>query len=204
MPIIYCQNYTPVSDSIAEISAQEHQLGLTLLTQGLKNIYDISLSVRDLDKYLKRTDSGKPFLSLWPHIHFNISHCSGLAACVFDSRPVGLDVEMPGYFPEVLIDRALCPREKQYLDQPGISQSLLEEWFFRFWTLKEAYVKKTGTGVDVPLKDFSFTFTREQTGYSVTCSDSRVFCYQTILKSRHILSVCHEDSTRDIRLNICP
>ena len=37
MPIIYCQNYTPVSDSIAEISAQEHQLGhkaLSIRTSG--------------------------------------------------------------------------------------------------------------------------------------------------------------------------
>jgi len=194
MPTIYYHHYTPVSFSIPEICVQEHTLGRTLLLRGLSELYGIHLTETELEAELLAGKNGKPYLPAFPKIHFNISHCDGLAACAFDSDPVGIDVEMPGYFPEILIKKALAPEEKLFLQSAGSTEELRQEWFFRFWTLKEAYVKQTGTGVDVPLTDFSFTFHKSEKDWTVRCSDPRIYCFQRKLSSGHILSLCYENN----------
>ena len=200
MPDIYYQHYTPVSAAIPDICAQEHALGRRLLLLGLSGLYGIHLSENELNQELKAAKNGKPWRPAFPGIHFNISHCDGLAVCAFDNTPVGVDVEMPGYFPEILIKKALAPEEKLLLESAGSIQELRQEWFFRFWTLKEAYVKQTGTGVDVPLTDFTFTFRKSEEGFAVLCSDSRICCFQKKLAGGHILSLCYEGNHKAITL----
>ncbi len=38
-------------------------------------------------------EHGKPSLLEYPHIHFNLSHCSTAVACAVSSRPIGIDIE---------------------------------------------------------------------------------------------------------------
>lgn len=76
--------------------------------------------------------------------------------------PIGIDAEFPGYYPDVLVDRALSESEKDFLQSHNADLSENREWFYRLWTLKEAYVKKYGIGVDTDLTDFSFTFSNVQ------------------------------------------
>ncbi len=158
---IYCQSYTPLTDSPPQIRAQEHALGRSLLRYGLQNLYGITLSSSALEEELGVTDTGKPFLKNYPDISFNISHCDRLAACAFAPYPVGVDVELPGYFAEILEKRILSEEEEIFLARVGAATEKRREWFFRFWTLKEAYVKMTGTGMDVPVKEISFSFLPE-------------------------------------------
>ena len=113
-------------------------------------------------------------------------------ACAFHDSPIGIDAELPGYFADVLIDKVLSASEKEFLESQGSSLTLRREWFYRFWTLKEAYVKMTGSGVDTDLKAFSFSFTAEDSPdkYMITCSDPDVFCFQKILRTGQIISMC--------------
>ncbi len=162
MITVYYSHYVPVSDSIPEVSAQEHALGRALLLHGLRELYGLCLAPEQLDSRLAAGTCGKPYLADRPGIQFNITHCDGLAACAFGDRPVGIDAELPGYFAEVLISRALSAGERELLAAAAArGESLRREWFFRLWTLKEAYVKMTGTGVDVPLREISFSFLPE-------------------------------------------
>lgn len=158
MPIIYYTYYTPVSNSIPTICDQEHDLGRKLLRNGLKRFYDIQLTSSELLSCIKIDQNGKPYLKDYPEIHFNISHCNELVVCVFHNASIGVDAELPGPFVKVLINKVLSEEEKKALQNKGITPQLEQEWFYRFWTLKEAYVKNSGTGLDVILTDFSFSF----------------------------------------------
>ena len=59
-----------------------------LLMEGLEKEYGISEP-----PVLAFGPHGKPFLRDYPHIHFNLSHCSRAALCVVGDAPVGCDVE---------------------------------------------------------------------------------------------------------------
>ena len=192
MPTIYYTYYTPVSSKILEVAAQEGQLGLRLLSRGLEELYGIHISADDINRHLTREEHGKPRLTDDPNIHFNITHCPGLVACAFHSGPVGVDAELPGYFPPILIKRALSESEKAILTANGTTPELEQEWFYRLWTLKEAYVKKTGQGVDTDLTAFSFSFQGSGENMEVSCSDTSVSCYQVQMEQGHILSLCRD------------
>ena len=221
MPHIYYTCYTPISASIADISQQEHLLGRQLLLRGLNDLLS-SLS-SDSQVYssapavlpaIALTATGKPYLPDFPNVHFNITHCDGLVACAFDHHEIGLDAELPGYFPEVLIGRALSDEEKHCLITAGSDECLRQECFYRFWTLKEAYVKKSGIGVDTDLKAFSFSpegvaeasaLSRKtaETIFRIPCSDPSVLCYQSRLPYVPILSVCADKTAGEPILHPC-
>ena len=203
MPVIYYSYYTPVSDSVSAISSQEHQLGHQLLIQGLHDLFHLSFTDEDLLLALKTDTNGKPYLLDHPDIHFNITHCDRLAACAFHTGPIGIDAELPGYFPDVLVSHALSKEEKDLLMSHSSNLPENREWFYRLWTLKEAYVKKYGIGVDTDLKDFSFTFSDTKDALSVSCSDPSVICHQTTLNHGHILSVCYEGPKTFVKLVSC-
>lgn len=200
MPVIYYAYYTPVSDRIPDISAQEHALGRRLLRLGLNELFGYSLPADHPDLPLETDANGKPYLPDRPDICFNISHCHGLAVCAFNTRPVGVDAELPGYFAEILISRALSDSEKSFLQEAGTTPALRQEWFYRLWTLKEAYVKRSGCGVDINLTKFSFSFTIERKEMHVRCSDSLVTCYQEQLPGGHIISLCYSGTETSVTL----
>ncbi len=203
MPTIYYAYYTPASDSISAVSSQEHNLGHALLIRGLQELFQLSFSPEELEQVLKADVNGKPYLPGHPEICFNITHCDQLAACVFHDHPVGIDAEFPGYYPDVLVNRALSKPEKDLLQSHNADLSENREWFYRLWTLKEAYVKKIGIGVDTDLTDFSFSFSGGENVSSVTCSDPDILCYQTKLNHGHILSICYEGPDPSVKLVFC-
>ena len=201
MPAIYYTYYEPIPGPAVANNRLEHALGRNLLRNGLEDLYHIRVSIDDLDAMLSEDDNGKPYLPDHRDIFFNITHCSSLVACAFDEAPIGIDAEKSGYFPEVLIKRALSDNEQNYLLSCSIDEAARQETFWRFWTLKEAYVKRSGIGVDTDLTAFSFMLDQPCQSTSplchdshimlpVHCSDPYVSCYQTMLERGHIVSLC--------------
>lgn len=186
MPVIYCTYYEPDGLSIPEAAALEHRLGRALLAMGLREQYGLSYSPQELEAALTVIEDHKPFLTERPDIFFSITHCSGFAACAFSSSPVGIDAEKCGYFAEVLINKTLTESEKFILTEKAASPEIRQEWFWRLWTLKEAYVKCQGTGISVDLRSFSFSFNADP-----VCSDPSVNSFQKKTESGHIVSVCY-------------
>ena len=90
-------------------------------------------------------------------LEFNLAHTRGLVACaVALGRDVGVDVEWLGRRGRTLeiAERYFSPSEVRDLRAtPGPDR---KERFFRYWTLKEAYVKARGEGLRLPLRRFSF------------------------------------------------
>ena len=92
-----------------------------------------------------------------PGLSFNLSHTSGLIVClVAVEREIGVDVEDTSRISlsEIdIADRYFSPSEVAELRSlPAEAQS---DRFFDYWTLKEAYIKARGLGLQLPLDQFS-------------------------------------------------
>jgi 4'-phosphopantetheinyl transferase len=71
------------------------------------------------------------------------------------------------------------------------------ERFFRYWTLKESYIKATGKGLSVPLEQFSFCLARAGSiGLSfhqgLRDDPRRWCCWLLQPASTHLVAVCTE------------
>jgi 4'-phosphopantetheinyl transferase len=89
-------------------------------------------------------------------LRFNISHTRGLVTCAVAYRDVGVDVESADRAVDLdLADTVFAPEEALVLK--SAPPALQRDLFFRLWTLKEAFIKATGEGLNRPLGSFSFT-----------------------------------------------
>lgn len=118
-------------------------LAYQLLKQGLREEYGITDN--PLFEY---SEHGKPSIVGHPEIHFNLSHCKHAAVCAISDRPVGIDVESIREFKESLARYTMNDAELQVI----ASAPHPAEAFIRFWTMKEATLKLTGTGITSDLK----------------------------------------------------
>ena len=88
-------------------------------------------------------EHGKPFLTHYPNIHFNLSHCKNGIAVVVDFAPVGIDIESFRKDNVALLRKTMNPAEAEWI---STSPDPVET-FTQFWTKKEAVVKLRGTGI---------------------------------------------------------
>lgn len=191
MPAIYYRFYETTSDSPKEIHDLEHKIGLDLLQLGLYQFFHLSIPEKELKFILSKGEHGKPYLHGYPHIHFNLTHCKNMVACAFDTKPVGIDCELPRKYLDSVIKKTFSNQEKCFFEKAANSNEEKQNWFFRFWTLKEAYVKMTGTGITVPLDHISFSFSGDAETYKIQCFDPEVTSFQYTFDSGHVLSLCH-------------
>lgn len=101
---------------------------------------------------LSRTESGKPYFTDFPEIHFNLSHCDGMAVCLVSKYECGVDVEQCRTLRPRVVERVFTPEEQQILQASDNPDFL----FTRIWTLKEAYVKAIGKGIAYPMNTLNF------------------------------------------------
>ncbi|MEO6053489.1 MAG: 4'-phosphopantetheinyl transferase superfamily protein [Chthoniobacterales bacterium] len=99
---------------------------------------------------LSITDTGKPFVAQTP-ISFNLSHSENFTLIVITAdEPVGVDIEPLNRGKELLTCTAefLHPDEQALLEKDDIDKS---RFLIRTWCAKEAYLKATGTGLNIIL-----------------------------------------------------
>ena len=109
---------------------------------------------------------GRPFISAPAFaraVYFSLSHTEGCVACaVSNCEAVGIDVERIQERRSLLtIARSnFSPEEIEALRV--LPPSDLVDRFFDYWTLKEAYLKARGTGLNFPLNQFSILISSGQ------------------------------------------
>ena len=149
------ENQTLYDRIYGEISAQRRQkvdslryqkdqrLSLAagyLLEQGLKELgvgeYEIGYG-----------PFGKPYLKNVPDLHFSLSHSGHYAVCVFDHRPVGVDIEQLRPVSGALLQKVCTERERRFLNAQ--SPEKVPEIFCRLWTAKESFMKLEGRGLQI-------------------------------------------------------
>jgi 4'-phosphopantetheinyl transferase len=138
---------------------------------------------------------GKPRID--PHIHcgelpFNLSHTKGLvAAAVAAYGTVGVDVEQidPVKAKFAIVEEYFAPAEVRMLKAVPEADRTLS--FFHLWTLKEAYIKAIGTGLNTPLNSFAFRFQPTRVEFDSATVGPAVNWQFAILPTtdKHVLSV---------------
>lgn len=143
---------------------------------------------------------GKPQVSpeqKLPDLQFNISHTRGLVAVAITwEAEVGIDVEVIKSFPDQqdIADRYFAASEVELL----LKTPLLERprAFARLWTLKEAYLKATGLGLNAQLETFAFQLEPLHVVFGPEISD-RPEMWQfvsALVTSQHVLSIAVRQS----------
>lgn len=140
---------------------------------------------------------GKPRVTQEAGPQFNLSHCDGLVACAVSERAeVGVDVEnLDQRAPlELSATHFAAPEQRWLRSLPTAAQRL---GFFRLWTLKEAYIKATGMGLNQPLDAFAFGFDPlSVTFLDRALGDPSAWRFgQYEVGARHILSVAWQGAT---------
>jgi 4'-phosphopantetheinyl transferase len=92
-----------------------------------------------------------------PRLRFNLSHTRGLVACAVTlERDVGIDVERIGRRAGTGALAARHFSSSENLLLTSLPAPAAHALFFSIWTLKEAYVKARGLGLQMPLDVVSF------------------------------------------------
>lgn len=100
-----------------------------------------------------RGQYGKPYLPDYPEWTFNLSHSDNyLVMAIAQDCHLGVDVEICKDRKNFvgLVDKCFAESEATYWRQLSSVHKTRE--FYRFWTAKEAFVKATGRGISLGLK----------------------------------------------------
>lgn len=132
--------------------------------------------------------------------YLGLTHSHELIAGVVCNVSIGIDME-PCHAPrqrntKKLIDFCCSPAEKKWLDALEISE--VEESFLRLWTIKEAYFKKIGSGLDLSrLPDIC---TRSHPSQR-SCENFHIDNFFIFFEDeKFILSICSEKNAMDLKL----
>lgn len=161
--------------------AEQHSHAHSLLTRCLKGA-GIDYTAGQTPVILG--EHGKPSLSQYPEIHFNISHSDGIAAAMTSECECGIDCERIREFSPRIMKRCFSETERAAVESAPESER--ELMFFSLWTLKEAYVKALGAGLTFSLKNAEFTIKGDEISTNLEgCTFERY-----VVDGKFVVSVC--------------
>lgn len=161
------------------------------LNAALKN-YDLEERMMEYDV----GEQGKPLLRYYPEIHFSISHSGDYAICSIGEEEIGSDIERVRPGKERVAEHFFAKEEFSWIQNAESSEEK-DARIFRIWTIKESFLKVTGLGMSLPLKDFTI----------VIENDNSISVHQQVnTKTYHIKEFTMPESfheTTDYKISIC-
>lgn len=117
---------------------------------------------------------GKPFLRYYPEIHFSLSHSKDYAICSIGIEELGNDIEWVRGGKDNVAERFFAAEELAWIKN-AVDSKEKDERMFQIWTMKESFLKVTGFGMSLSLKDFAVIM--EENGNIKLCQtvDDKVY-----------------------------
>ncbi|MDE6663064.1 MAG: 4'-phosphopantetheinyl transferase superfamily protein [Lachnospiraceae bacterium] len=97
---------------------------------------------------------GKPYFRYNPEIRFSLSHSGDYAICSIGTHETGNDIELIKSGRERVAKRFFATEELDWIYETQDPRER-DNRIFRIWTMKESFLKVTGRGMSLPLKDFA-------------------------------------------------
>lgn len=111
---------------------------------------------------LGRKEKGKPFSINDSGLYFNMSNSGELVVIAFSrGSEVGIDIEKIRPLPDLekMIASNFTANEIKFINGKPAEKS---NRFFRFWTIKESYLKAIGEGMRLPPSNIEFTIEKDK------------------------------------------
>ena len=101
---------------------------------------------------------GKAYISNYENIYFNLSHSGKMVLCAISDMEVGADIE----YIDSKIDLNIAKHYFYNSEYENIMNSKNHAYeFFKYWVLKESYMKYTGLGMNLNLDSFEIIINNE-------------------------------------------
>lgn len=113
-----------------------------------------TLALREKDMVYKLTKAGKPYFKNHPEINFSISHSKDMVGVAFSDKEVGFDIQVVKKVGDKIYDYVLSDVEKADVFSATNEKERLDR-FFKYWVMKEAILKRDGTGLISNMKDIN-------------------------------------------------
>lgn len=144
--------------------------------------------------------------SLPENVPFNFSHSGSIVMCAasVDGGPVkvGCDVEKVGGLRLKLAERHFC-REEYEAIMAEETEEKRTEMFYRYWVLKESFMKATGKGMALPLDQFCIRLDKPPVliRKPEEFSEAYYYCEYDPGEKPYRLAVCTSDTQIDTELH---
>lgn len=109
------------------------------------------------DRAITYGPKGKPYFRDYREMFFNLSHSGDYAACACGTDEVGIDIEkIDNKADDSFWEDIFTSGELRTLSSIRDEEKI--NYFYRLWTMKEAFVKTIGEGINIPFRSFEITF----------------------------------------------
>lgn len=126
---------------------------MELLSYGL----DAEFHIKEKNVYLDYSPLGKPSFRDYKEIHMSIAHCSHGVTVILSRESVGIDIEQIKQYNIYAAKKILDENERKRVEASADPS----KEFFRYWTLKESYIKAIGMGLSYPMKSIHIILEEE-------------------------------------------
>jgi len=127
---------------------EQRKASLELISYGL----DSEFHIKEEDIHLDYSPLGMPSLREYKGINISLAHCLHGVTAILSRERVGIDIEKVRpyniYAARKILDEVELKRVEASKDP--------SREFFRYWTLKESYIKAIGMGLSYPMKTIQF------------------------------------------------
>lgn len=129
-----------------------------LLGEGmLRCLLHAGYALGKTDYRIEKGLHGKPYIEDVPFpLYFNISHSGDYVVCVLSDTEIGIDIEKKAEARMAVAYRYFHPDEVCALET--LSGPQQGDLFYRFWVVKESFVKYTGMGLSAALPQCKVCF----------------------------------------------
>lgn len=127
---------------------EQRKASLELITYGL----DSEFHIKEVNLQLDYSPMGKPSLREYKDIQISLAHCLHGVTAILSRERVGIDIEKVRSYNIYAARKILDEVELKRVEASADSS----KEFFRYWTLKESYIKAIGVGFSYPMKTIQF------------------------------------------------
>lgn len=166
------------------------------LSLGAGALLDYALILEGVsDREIIYVQNQKPCLKN-SNIRFNLSHSGNMVFCAVSDKDVGCDVEQI-----TDIDMQIAARFFFHEEYAAISacpdSTSRNDLFFRYWTLKESFMKVTGLGFKLNLDDFCIDLRSDGIDVKQSVDSRNYYFKEYTADTGYKFSVCTTDAPPD-------
>lgn len=177
-----------------QLQKKERAVSFLLTSAFMQYGISVTLDIPMNEIVYQYGENGKPMLAEGVirdgrTVDFNMSHSGRYAVLAVSDAVVGIDIEKRRHGRERVAERCFCRQEYEDI-MSAATEEERDERFLRYWTMKEAYIKRVGKGLQIPLD--SFRILRKEHSLSYVEAEKVFFAPIYMKEKAYAVSVCSE------------